>query len=283
MVALVVTGGITMYNAAVGFAYNRAPLPLEGYKGEIKKEHFKDIATYYVNDLNYCASRLQFDKNNEVIMPYSKETLLNKLRDEFSRLPNSDGYFGTFIPKAKALMTSGIFTSFSIAGMYFGLLGESNYNSFSTNAELPFYICHELAHGAGVMREDDAQLVATYLCLTSDDYYIRYSCYYNTLDSIKKLVKYTDNGNKDYEEVNALIDKQVWLNYNYIYYHWQGKAFMSDWEDKINDWYLKTFGQKEGTASYNDTPTETNPSGQVIRLSKYQSIYVEYYYNQIPQ
>ena len=277
MVALVITGAFTMYSASVGMAYNRKPLEISRYEGEVQKEDVKAIATYFVNDLNQCAEKLKFDDNGEVIMPYSKQTLMYKLRDEFSRLPN-DGYYGKYIPKAKELHTSGIFTSFGIVGVYFGVLGEANYNNYSTNAELPFYVTHELAHGSGAMREDDAQLVATYLCLTSEDYYLRYSCYYNTIDRILNLVSYSDNP-EDYNEVKGLISDKVWKNYSYIYHHWKGKCFVADLGDKINDWYLKTFGQKGGTTSYSDTDAEVDQKTNKIYLSQYQSIYVKYYYD----
>ena len=279
MVALVIAGTLTMYSASVGMAYTRNALPMEKYQGEVKKEELKEIATYFVEDMNACAEKLSFDENGEVIMPYSKETLLYKLRDEFSRLPKN-GYYGTYVPKAKELQSSGIFTSFGIVGVYFGVLGEANYNTYSTNAELPFYITHELAHGVGVMREDDAQLVATYLCLTSDDYYLRYSCYYNTVERILELSKFSDDENA-YKDVKALISDKVWTNFSYIYNHWKGKMFISELGDKINDWYLKTFGQKGGTSSYNDTDTEEDEKTHQIYLSNYQHIYVNYYYGTI--
>ncbi len=277
MVALVITGALTMYSASVGMAYTRKALPIERYQEEVKKEELKDIATYFVNDMNECANKLTFDENGEVVMPYSKETLLYKLRDEFSRLPNN-GYYGKYVPKAKELQTSGIFTSFGIVGIYFGVLGEANYNSYSTNTELPFYVIHELAHGVGVMREDDAQLVATYLCLTSEDYFIRYSCYYNTIERIMELSRYSDQENA-YNDVKALINDKVWKNFSYIYNHWKGKTFVADIGDKINDWYLKSFGQKGGTTSYVDTDTKEDEQTHKIYLSNYQHIYVKYYYD----
>lgn len=281
MVALVVTGALTMYSASVGMAYTRKALPIEKYEGEVKQEELKGIATYFVEDMNKCADKLQFTEEGEVVMPYSKQTLLYKLRDEFNRLPQN-GYYGRYVPKAKELQTSGIFTSFGIVGVYFGVLGEANFNNYSTNAELPFYVTHELAHGVGVMREDDAQLVATYLCLTSDDYYIRYSCYYNTIDRILDLTRYAEDENT-YKDVKALINDKVWKNYSYIYNHWKGKMFVYDLGNKINDWYLKSFGQKGGTTSYNDTDTEVDEKTHEIYLSHYQSIYVKYYYDLLNQ
>lgn len=276
MVTLIIVGSVTMYNASVGFAYTRASLPIEGYKGEIKKEDFRDIATYFVEDYNNCVNELGIDEKGELKMPYSYEDMVAKVRLEFNKLNND--YFSKTVAHPKALGTSGLFTTVGIVGVYFGVLGEANYNTFSTNAELPFCITHELCHSIGVMREDDAQLLSFYLLSTSDDPLLRYSAYYNTISSIINITTLTDNEN-DYKEVAAMINDKIRTNYRYIYNHWKGKMFLYDLGNSINDWYLKTFSQTQGTITYDDTPTEVDPSGNVITLSNYQSIYFKIYYD----
>ena len=140
----------------------------------------------------------------------------------------------------------------------FGVLGEANYNTYATNAELPFYITHELCHSIGVMREDDAQLLAFYLLSTSEDPLLRCSAYYNTIGRIIDITSYTDNPN-DRKEVIALISDDIRANQTYIYNHWKGRMFLYDFGNAVNDWYLKTFSQHKGTISYDDTPTEVDP------------------------
>ncbi len=279
MVALIITGAVTMYNASVGFAYTREALPIEGYKGEIKKEDFKGIAKYFVEDYNYCVNELGIDEKGELKMPYSYEDMIAKIRLEFSKLNND--YFSKTVAHPKALGTSGLFNTVGIVGMYFGVLGEANYNTYATNAELPFYITHELCHSIGVMREDDAQLLSFYLLATSDDVLLRYSAYWNTIQRILDIARHTDV-DTDYNDVVNLISNDIKVNNRYIYEHWKGKMFLMELGDKINNWYLKTFSQTSGTTSYDDTPTGIDPSGNIITLSNYQSIYFKIYYdNQI--
>ena len=279
MVTLIIVGAVTMYNASVGFAYTREALPVEGYKGEIKKEDFRAIAEYFVQDYNQCANELGIEEKGELKMPYSQEDMIAKVRLEFNKL--HDDYFSDNLAHPKPLETSGLFNTVGIVGMYFGVLGEVNYNTYSTNAELPFYIAHELCHSIGVMREDDAQFLSFYLLSTSDDPLLRYSAYYNTIDRIIAIASYTDNPN-DYSEVKGMISDVIKTNYRYIYEHWKGRMFLYDLGNTFNDWYLKTFSQSKGTISYNDTPTEVDPGGYVVTLSNYQSIYFKIYYdNQI--
>ncbi len=276
MVTLIIVGTVTMYNATVGFAYTRAALPMEGYNGEIKKEDFRAIAEYFVEDYNSCVNELGIDEKGELKMPYSYEDMIAKIRLEFNKLNND--YFSKTVAHPKALGTSGLFNTVGIVGMYFGVLGEANYNTYATNAELPFYITHELCHSIGVMREDDAQLLAFYLLSTSDDPLLRCSAYYNTIGRIIDITSYTDNPN-DRKEVIALISDEIRANQTYIYNHWKGKMFLYDFGNAVNDWYLKTFSQNKGTISYDDTPTEVDPSGHVITLSNYQRIYFKIYYD----
>ena len=276
MIALITIGSVLMYNLSVGAAYHRAELPLETYSGEIKKEDFKSIATYFVEDYNSCVAQLGVDEKGEIKIPYTKEHMIKELMLEFDKL--DDKYYNPYVASPKAIQTSGLMTANSIVGMYFGVLGEVNYNTYSTNAELPFYIAHELCHAKGVMREDDAQLLAFYVLATSDDPLFRYSAYWMTLDRLIDVTRYSDD-KTEHDAVVGLISEDIWKNNRYVYEHWKGKTVFSDIGDKLNDWYLRTFGQKNGTSSYNDTPTGVDPSGTVIHLSKYQGIYFKLYYD----
>lgn len=276
MIVLIITGSITMYNLSVGAAYYREKLPLELYQGEVKKEDIKDIATYFVTDYNNCVQELGIDEKGEINMPYTKEHMIEKLRLEFDRL--DDDYYFQHVAKPKPIQTSGIYTSASIVGMYFGVLGEVNYNTYPTNAELPYYIAHELSHAKGVMREGDANLLAQYILSTSDDPYFRYSAYWCSLDYLMRLMPQAQL-TEEYKEVVGLIRDEIWQNNRYVAEHWKGQTYFYDLGERINDWYLKMQGQKQGTSSYEGEPSEVDPSGHIIRLSTFQSLYFKLYYD----
>lgn len=279
MITLIVTGSIVMYNYSVGAAYYREKLPLELYEGEVNKDKIKDICTYFVNDYNECAQALGINEEGEIKMPYTKEHMIEKLRLEFDKL--DDPYYNPYVASPKPIQSSGIYTSASIVGMYFGVLGEVNYNTFPTNAELPYYIAHELCHAKGVMREGDANLLAQYVLTTSDDPYFRYSAYWCSLDYLIKLMPAAQL-NEEYKDVLSLICDEIWQNNRYVAKHWEGATYFYDLGNRINDWYLKMQGEKSGTSSYDGTPGEVDPSGNVIRLSSFQSLYFKLYYDKNP-
>ena len=65
MVTLIIVGSVTMYNASVGFAYTRASLPIEGYKGEIIIKAIPDV---FVEHASQKEQLTEFGLNPEDII-----------------------------------------------------------------------------------------------------------------------------------------------------------------------------------------------------------------------
>ncbi len=275
-ITLVIVGSITTYSLSVEMAYNRTTLPIGQYNEEIDQSKFKELVSYYVDDLNNIINTHGVDENGELILPYARSRVSLQVRSAYHILDNND-YFNEYTAKVKPLMSSWLFSGFGISGMFFGPFGEAHYNTDNTNAELAFTIAHEMAHSKGVMREDDAQITALYICLNSDNPILRYSAYINTLGSLLKLCRYTGNED-DYQEMYQKIDAKVWANFTYINNHWDKKMWAYEFGEWWNNLYLKLSGQSSGTSSYSDSDTKTDDSGTVTDLSRYQKVYLENYY-----
>ena len=168
---------LTVYQGTAGMQYSRKEISIPmRTKLEENPEVYKEVAYHFLDDFNYCASQLTFNEKGSVEMPYSRDTLVTNLEVEFDKF-NSD-YLYNYTPKAKPMyQTSWLYTMMSITGVSFIPTGESNYNMIIPDAYLPFTIAHEMAHTKGVMPEESANLVAAYICLNSEDPYIRYSGY----------------------------------------------------------------------------------------------------------
>ena len=278
-ISIVLLGIFTAYSATFEMGYNRKPVDIPMYQKQVKEEDYYKIVEYFVDDLNKCVSELEFEEDGNLVKPYSNAVLNDKVKALYANL-DSD-YFGEYTPNIKPMISSYIYRMFCITGWHFAPLGECVVNNLTTSAELPFTYAHEMSHSKGVANEDDAQLTAAYVSFKSDDPYIRYSAYAYTVESLLDMAKYSDTPDA-YKTLVNKIDNKVWKNFDYINKYWDKHGVMEKLGDKINDWYLKLSGDKEGTASYSDSPTIVDNTGKVISLSRYQKLYVQLYVDIFP-
>jgi hypothetical protein len=264
------------YVATTSLAYYRSEVPIPLYEEKVDKSKFNEVVKYFLDDFNYCSSTLEYDENGEVKMPYNYHELSKRISKEYEKL--NDPYFSSFTSNPKPMLSSFLYVQFQITGMYSGLTGEVNFDTFMTHAEYPFTFAHEIAHSKGVMRENDAQLVAAYICLNSDDDFIRYSGYIYTFASLMNLCSYT--GNKgDYQLMYSLMKEDIKLNYNYINKYWKEHDLLEKIGTFFNDLYLKIFGS-ESTDDYKDPPIVIDPgTNEIVSFSRYQKLYFQKYIN----
>lgn len=265
---------VVTYVSTTSLAYYRKEMPITLYEEKVDKSKFAEVTQYFLDDFNACSSSLTYEENGEVIMPYDTRTLFNNLAKEYEKL--DDPYFSSFTTNPKPLLTSFLYREFQITGVYTGPTGEVNYNAFMTNGEFPFTLAHELAHSKGVMRENDAQLLAAYICLNSDDTFIRYSGYLYTFASFLNIMRYT--GNKDdYSNMSRQLNEEIFANFDYINEYWAKHNLLETIGEFFNNLYLNIFGS-ESTEDYDDTPTIVDPGTQEITsFSRYQKLYFQKY------
>ena len=267
---------VTLYQVTAEMAYNREPVKLDLYNNKVNKEEFRPIAEHFIMDMNDCLDELQFEESGELVMPVSHDELNRLIEEEYKKLP--DDYLLSFTTKTKPLFTSFIYREFHITGMTFMPTVEANINSLNTSTSKPFTYAHELAHTKGAMREADADLIASYITLNSDNAYLRYSGYYSTISSILSLTRYTGNEN-DYKEVVAMLDERYLKNLAFNRNYWSEHNSWANFANWWNDIYLKISGVNEGTKNYGDNdPTFDPTTHEITTFSNYQKLYFSIYY-----
>ena len=283
-IVLTVVSIITLYQATAEMAYNREKHPVTVYEEKVDKTEFRKINDYFIKDLNKVTSEMQFEENGNLICPYSIKEMNDLLEEEFMRLNKEYGdYFTSFTTRAKPMVTSFLYRELHITGVTFMPTTEGNINYLNVNALKPLTFAHEILHTKGVMKEEDADLIALYLMLTSKNSYFRYSGYYFSLSSLYYLSNYT-GVDTDYQEVVSSINNNFKRNQNFGYTYWKEHNAFADFGNWVNDIYLKLSGEKEGTSSYNDTPTDVDKEKQeVIHFSLYQKLYFKLYYEANPK
>ena len=281
-IALIPMGIFSGYFTTSEMQFNRKTLPVPLYEGKVEEEEYYDIIKYFLDDYNYCASQLTFKEDGDIdLKDYSFAKINNLVKKAYEKLKGTEleGYLNSFTPNCKPLMSSNMWTEFQITGVDFGLFGEANINTYQPAAGYPMVMAHEIAHTKGVMREGDANLLAMYVLLQSDEPYLRFSAYYWGFDSILSIAKYSDDKNLHNNLLNEIAD-EIYANDSHTYYFWKKHNLLEKISDFFNNLYLKGSGEPEGTASYNDTPIVINPvTEKVVTFTIWQRLYLNLYYS----
>ena len=276
-IAAIILLSLNIYNLSCEFAYNRDKMPLPYYQGDIERTEHIPIYNYFVNDINYCISELEFEETGEVKTEMKLEELANEIKKAYSIIDGND-YFADYFGGVKPMLSSFIYREFQITGVTYSPLMEANINTMNTKTNIPLTVAHELAHTRGVMREDDANQLAFYVCLNSEHPYLRYAayaCYFSQLSGMVTSYYLTEEEMENVNPVDATLKKTRAYEYQY----WQEHDMLGDIGDFFNDLYIKMSGVKEGTVSYSGGTTyEHDPLTSKLIPSLYQRLFFEKYY-----
>lgn len=270
---------LTIYQATAGFEYARFDVDVPQHTQLIENpKDYREICFSFLDDFNYCASQLEFNEQGSVVAPYKDDELFLNIKYEYSKLQSN--FYYEYTPTAKPMyLTSWAYTTLSITGVSFAPTGEANYNIMCPDGYKPFTIAHELAHSKGAMPEEDANLTAAYICLNSEDPYIRYSGYNVAFWSLGSLVLAT-NVKDDIDDFYNKINPKIYANNKYENKFWTDHAVFEKISDWINDLYLK-MNNDDGTVSYTDNidVIHTDTEYVVRSYSRYQALMMWFYFD----
>ena len=278
---MVILSVITVYVGTAGMAYHRKPLDLHlRDTAQISEDKYYDISVWASHKLNECASQLEFDSNGSVKMPYSRPKLYDVINKQYAKI--DDDYLTKFTAKPKQLFFFGwLYTELNISGVSFLPSGESNYNQNVPNIDIPFVIAHEIAHTKGVMNETEANNLAMYVCMNSDDPYVRYSALSNAYDSLEPMAM-TANDDEKLRNFYSVLDDKVWDDFKYSNDFWDKHKFFKDLSEWFNNLYLKIFGNQTTEAYIDQIDDDViiiddEPTFVLNSLSPYQEIVVDFW------
>lgn len=285
--ALTVVSFLNVYTLSASFGYNREPLPQEVYK-EYRSEDFSyeeavELTRILIDKANNAYLSTEHDKNGNIVYPYDFKKISALIAEEYKKLDN--GYFSPYTPKAKKIINKTIMSEMHIVGVFFAPFGEANINGNENNMYLPVTMAHELAHGKGVMRENEANLIAYYVLLTSKDPYLSYGATVKCMSAALSLVSLYPDSEKTYFELVSSVNSGIAVerkNYNAFYDQF---TLLDDIGEFFNDIYLKLQGQG-GTNSYVKPPEivdtgevdkDDNPIYRIINFSDTQNLLIKLY------
>lgn len=236
------------FNCLVG--YSRTPFST--YSGltlrEYTAEELRELAVYLIEEANDCAEQVELDGEGRPIKPDNFNELaiwaMYSLADEYSVLD-------TYYPQPKAVLASPVMSNFNLAGMYFPVTVEANYNQAMPVSSQAFTVCHELSHLSGFIREDEANFIAFMACRESSSPYFRYSGYLGALTYTMNAY-YGVADREDYAALYSSICETIRAEYAYRNSYWAQFEKKATFQaaTAVNDAYLKANNQTDGTRSY---------------------------------
>lgn len=193
-----------------------------------------------------CADDEVFSIDSQMSM----SELAGKCSDAMTGLADKWPDFSGYYPKPKGALISRIMSEFNITGFYFPWTVEANVDIDISDYAIPYTMCHELAHLRGFMRENEANFIGYYACVTSDNATLNYSGYMLALILAGNKL-YADSPEL-YRDVAGRYDEGVWTDLiaNSEYWSQFEDTTASRVGEKMNDTYLKATNQKDGTKSY---------------------------------
>ena len=244
---------LSLFMTAFGTCYFRYPLEqnLGLADTKVSARQLYDTSVYVASQLEQLCKSTYFDLNGASVMPYSYDELVAKLNDDYARYCQGVDYIDGYAVNPKPIALSEPFTYTHISGVYSFVTGESNINVNYPDFVLPYTMAHEMAHQHGIAPEDEANFVAYLVCVQSDDGYIKYSAYTSMLSYLRSALYKADK-----DLYNDFVSKYYTQQmrgeqtaYSQMFAKYQNST-ASTVTDKINNAYLTSQGQQNGTASY---------------------------------
>lgn len=265
-----------VYTVSASFSYYRDPLEnnLPLYEGTLSDEEAVAVVNACLDDFNALSEKFTRDENGRLIQPYTNEELSELCKKEYERLAGDD-YFTKFTAELKPLTFSDLSSAFGVLGISFQPTGEANYNVNTDPTDMAHVMLHELAHSKGVMYESDAELLATYLGLTSDNDYMRYSAYHNCFSQIKRILS-LHGLDEEYVAVTKKLNETIVTELRIAIASYDAReSFITDIATTINDIYLKLSGAENGAGSYyvpGEVDIGVTPDGDTVRTITYSPV-----------
>ena len=278
-IAIMVAITVNAYHFSCEAGYNRKPIPLPYCEIVPDRTEYVEIYNYFANDMNECIASLEFQASGDVKANMSLGEMTKEVKKAYSII-DGNSYYHPHFGSVKPMMSSFIYREFQITGVTFSPFSEANIDVMIPVTDIPFTIAHELAHTKGVMREDEANQLAFYVCLNSEHPLLRFSAYnryFGLMTSMASTAYLTDEERENLIPLNS----QYWKYVSFENKFWKEHDLLKKIGDFFNNLYIKSSGVKEGTNSYSGGTEYTyDPTEHRITVSKYHKLFFEKYYRE---
>lgn len=237
--------GLLLFSYTVHCGVNYYAVPFSSYAGLETGLHTKEELE--------ALCRFLVEKVNENVTTQAYRDQKTEWREEgiraMGRAAEQYDCLGGYYPEPKEVACSYILSVQQLCGIYSPFTIEANFNGDMPDYNIPHTICHELSHLKGFMREDEANFIGYFACVSSENQAFRYSGY---------LMGWVYAGNalakadmETYMELRQQLDPQAEKDLqenNRFWDRYEGKV--AEAANQWNDTYLKMNDQTDGVQSY---------------------------------
>ena len=224
---------------------------------ERSTEELTELCRMLIDDANRLSDKITTDDNglfSDKGIDIRKDTVaaMLSLENEYPFMPD-------FYPKAKPVICDSILSYCGITGFYSPYTLEANYNDSVPDVEKLFTVCHELAHTAGFIHEDEASFIAYRACMDSGSYAFMHSGTINALiDTMNACYEVLPSG--EYYELISGLEEQperdihnqsvFWSRYDGSSSENSDETTIAEIAENLNNAYIQVNGDEEGTQRY---------------------------------
>ena len=251
-VAVVLLITASVFINVFGVCYFRYPLEknMNLEKEPLTRAEIYENAVFVKGRVEALSEKINFDETGASVNPHTWKDLNAEINVGFDRLENEYSFISDIDVAAKKILLSPIMTYTHISGIYIPFTGEANVNTNYPDYVVAFSTAHEMAHQRGIAGEDEANYIAFLACLYSDDVYLYYCAYMNMYDYFLDALLEKDLQMYTYlvENTNEKVLKEMYSYYKFFDKYRDSEV--SEFAQNVNDTYIKSMGEEEGTASY---------------------------------
>jgi hypothetical protein len=240
-----------IFNIGWGLNYNRQGIASQ-LDIEVKAYNAEDVwalAGVMHQRLNFYAARVDSVKRQEL---ERNRILFGQAAADFEKVSRQYPFLRYNHNSLKPSL-------YGTAGKYFGYTGY--YNPFTAESQIktsipvfvkPFVTNHEIAHGLGYAKENEANFVSWLACKNSDDVHFRYSAYYEMFHYafVQSLrTHYRDSALALYKTLHPRVTADLHTEREY---HKSTRNVIEPLISDFYDQYMKLNNQPKGKITYSE-------------------------------
>ena len=215
--------------------------------GKFKKQELIDLNQYLLTQVN-SLKQVCLQKKDTIMQ---NDRMFQSALQGYQTLEKQFSFLRYKQASLKPSMFGKIGNYVGFQGYYNPFTGEGQVNTAIPNFLQPYVVCHEMAHQIGYASESEANFVGFLSATHSPDTLMQYSSYLDMfLYAWGNLRAVDSTAAKQFgEQLHPGVKRDLAAYKKFVYDH---RTFISDWTDKLYDYYLKQNRQRKGIESYGE-------------------------------